>query len=90
MFNKVAKMHNQMRGKLWKLLLRVNQISASTYINLVELGPSSQDEKIRHDTFRTMTTDTNFLEHVSEDMLIRLLNAFIWTSDGKIRDSCFL
>ncbi|KAI7904770.1 rab-GTPase-TBC domain-containing protein [Cokeromyces recurvatus] len=66
------------RGKVWKLLLRITQISASKYIQLVERGPSSLDEKIRHDTFRTMTTDTNFLEHVSEDMLIRLLNAFVW------------
>lgn len=79
----------ELRGKLWKLLLRVNQISASTYINLVELGPSSHDEKIRHDTFRTMTTDNNYLEHVSEDMLIRLLNAFVWTSD-ELRSDNFI
>ncbi|KAI8639840.1 rab-GTPase-TBC domain-containing protein [Parasitella parasitica] len=69
------------RGKLWRLLLRINDISASTYINLIEMGPSSVDEKIRHDTFRTMSTDSDFVENVSEDMLIRLLNAFVWTSD---------
>ncbi|KAI9473522.1 MAG: TBC-domain-containing protein [Benjaminiella poitrasii] len=68
----------ELRGKVWKLLLRITQVSASKYIQLVELGPSPLDEKIRQDTFRTMTTDTNFLEHVSEDMLIRLLNAFVW------------
>lgn len=27
-----------------------------------------------------MTTDASFLEHVSEDMLIRVLNAFVWIS----------
>lgn len=78
-----------MRGKVWKLLLRVTQLPASTYIQLVELGPSFLDEKIRQDTFRTMTTDTNFLEHVSEDMLVRILNAFVWTSDGNKRTLLF-
>lgn len=33
--------------------------------------------KIKNDTFRTMTTDAEFLEQVSEDMLIRTLNAFV-------------
>lgn len=51
---------------------------------MIELGRSSLDDKIRNDTFRTMTTDTKFIEHVSEDMLIRLLNAFVWTNDGKV------
>ncbi|KAI8080794.1 rab-GTPase-TBC domain-containing protein [Gilbertella persicaria] len=73
----------ELRDKVWKLLLRMTHISASSYIHLVELGPSPLDEKIRHDTFRTMTTDATFLEHVSEDMLIRLLNAFVWTCDEK-------
>lgn len=50
------------------------------------MGPSSVDEKIRHDTFRTMSTDSDFVEHVSEDMLIRLLNAFVWTSNDSGSD----
>ncbi|CEI93645.1 hypothetical protein RMCBS344292_07876 [Rhizopus microsporus] len=69
------------REKVWKLLLGVRNISASSYIHLVELGPSALDDKIRNDTFRTMATDASFLEHVSEDMLIRLLNAFVWTGE---------
>ncbi|KAG2231977.1 hypothetical protein INT48_001286 [Thamnidium elegans] len=73
----------ELRGNIWKLLLGVYQISATSYIYLVELGPSSLDDKIRNDTFRTMTTDTKFIEHVSEDMLIRVLNAFVWSNDGK-------
>ncbi|KAI8333355.1 rab-GTPase-TBC domain-containing protein, partial [Chlamydoabsidia padenii] len=64
----------------WKLLLRVDQISASCYISLVKRGRSPIDAKIRNDTFRTMTTDAEFLEQVSEDMLIRTLNAFVWIS----------
>lgn len=50
------------------------------------MGPSAVDEKIRHDTFRTMSTDSDFVEHVSEDMLIRLLNAFVWASDDSRTD----
>ncbi|KAI8082814.1 rab domain-containing cell division control protein [Halteromyces radiatus] len=80
---------SQKRGLLWKLLLRVNEISAKCYISLVHRGPSLMDSKIRNDTFRTMTTDENFLEQVSEDMLIRVLNAFVWisSSDGKELDT---
>ena len=68
---------------MWKLFLRLTQMSATSYIYLVELGPSTLDEKIRQDTFRTMTTDATFLESVTEDRLIRLLNAFVWTCGGK-------
>jgi cell cycle arrest protein BUB2 len=42
------------------------------------MGPSTLDEKIRNDSFRTMTTDASYLENVTEDELIRLLNAFVW------------
>ena len=70
-----------MRGWIWKILLRLcDSVSASCYIKLVERGPSPMDTKIRNDTFRTMTTDASFIEHVSEDMLIRVLNAFVWIS----------
>ncbi|ORZ18129.1 rab-GTPase-TBC domain-domain-containing protein [Absidia repens] len=72
------------RGLLWKLLLRVTQISSTCYISLVQRGPSSMDTKIRNDTFRTMTTDDDFLEQVSEDMLIRPLNAFVWLCSSGI------
>lgn len=66
---------------MWILLLDVRDISASSYINLVELGPSTSDDQIRNDAFRTMATDANFLERVSEDMLIRLLNALVWKKE---------
>ncbi|KAI9485048.1 TBC-domain-containing protein [Zychaea mexicana] len=71
----------ELRGWVWKILLRLrNSVSASCYIKLVLRGASAMDTKIRNDTFRTMTTDANFIEHVSEDMLIRVLNAFVWIS----------
>ncbi|KAG1447125.1 hypothetical protein G6F46_007034 [Rhizopus delemar] len=70
-----------LREKVWILLLDVRDISASSYINLVELGPSTSDDQIRNDAFRTMATDANFLERVSEDMLIRLLNALVWKKE---------
>ncbi|ORX62584.1 rab domain-containing cell division control protein, partial [Hesseltinella vesiculosa] len=66
------------RGKVWKLLLRVKDVSATSYMSLVARGPSPMHEKIRNDAFRTLATDEQFLENVTEDMLIRVLNAFIW------------
>ncbi|KAI9307406.1 rab-GTPase-TBC domain-containing protein [Cunninghamella echinulata] len=73
------------RGLLWKLFLRLNDISANSYITLVERGASSMDDKIRNDTFRTLTTDNDFLEQVSEDMLIRVLNAFVWLNEPEYK-----
>jgi cell cycle arrest protein BUB2 len=35
-------------------------------------------EKIENDTFRTLATDKGFHEIVSQDMLTRVLNAFVW------------
>ncbi|KAI9257338.1 rab-GTPase-TBC domain-containing protein [Phascolomyces articulosus] len=80
----------ELRGWVWKVLLRLcDSVSASCYIKLVERGPSPMDTKIRNDTFRTMTTDEYFLEQVSEDMLIRVLNAFVWISqqDSRAQDT---
>ncbi|KAI7858176.1 rab-GTPase-TBC domain-containing protein [Circinella umbellata] len=81
---------SELRGWIWKILLRLcDSVSASCYIKLVERGPSPMDTKIRNDTFRTMTTDASFIEHVSEDMLIRVLNAFVWISqqDSRAQDT---
>ncbi|KAI8891109.1 TBC-domain-containing protein [Backusella circina FSU 941] len=64
------------RAKVWKLLLRITKISTTNYTQLISKGPSILDEKIRNDSFRTMTTDTSYLENVTEDELIRVLNAF--------------
>ena len=39
---------------------------------------------VRNDTFRTLATDTDFKGKVREDMLIRLLEAFVWRSQGEL------
>ncbi|KAI8147587.1 rab-GTPase-TBC domain-containing protein [Fennellomyces sp. T-0311] len=81
---------SELRGWVWKIFLRLcTGVSSSCYIRLVHRGPSAMDTKIRNDTFRTMTTDANFIEHVSEDMLIRVLNAFVWISqqDSRAQDT---
>lgn len=53
------------------------------YLRLVSLGPSSVSSKIKNDTFRTLATDTNFKSIVNEEMLIRLLECFVWRNEGK-------
>ncbi|KAJ3810384.1 bub2 protein [Lentinula lateritia] len=67
-----------LRPRIWKILLRVNDISANSYLQYVSRGPCEVREKIRNDTFRTLATDRGFKERVREDMLVRLLDAFVW------------
>ncbi|KAF8331914.1 TBC-domain-containing protein [Cantharellus anzutake] len=67
-----------LRPRIWKLLLRVNDLSADAYLRYVAQGPCYVREKIRNDTFRTLATDHSFKERVGEDMLVRLLDAFVW------------
>ncbi|KAJ3749215.1 bub2 protein [Lentinula detonsa] len=67
-----------LRPRIWKILLRVNDISADSYLQYVSRGPCEVREKIRNDTFRTLATDRGFKERVREDMLVRLLDAFVW------------
>ncbi|CAG8620071.1 37066_t:CDS:2 [Racocetra persica] len=59
-------------------LLGVYHVSANEYIRLIQKGKSCVYDKVRNDTFRTLATDKKFLERVNEDMLIRVLNAFVW------------
>ncbi|CAG8617323.1 5302_t:CDS:2 [Cetraspora pellucida] len=67
-----------MRSSVWKHLLGVYHVSANEYIRLIQKGKSCVYDKVRNDTFRTLATDKKFLERVNEDMLIRVLNAFVW------------
>ncbi|EIW82788.1 TBC-domain-containing protein [Coniophora puteana RWD-64-598 SS2] len=67
-----------LRPRIWKILLRVDEISADTFLGYVTRGPCEVREKIRNDTFRTLATDKGFKERVREDMLVRLLDAFVW------------
>ncbi|EJC98409.1 rab domain-containing cell division control protein [Fomitiporia mediterranea MF3/22] len=67
-----------LRPRIWKILLGVNNLSADKYLRYVGKGPCEFKEKIRNDTFRTLATDRGFKERVREDMLVRLLDAFVW------------
>ena len=67
-----------LRPLTWKLLLDVQQVSSEEYLDLVKLGPSAVQAKIRNDSFRTMATDADFQRRVKESMLVRLLDAFVW------------
>ncbi|KAJ7287389.1 bub2 protein [Mycena rebaudengoi] len=72
-----------LRPRIWKILLRVNNLSSETFLGYVARGPCEVREKIRNDTFRTLATDRGFKERVREDMLIRLLDAFVWRSHDR-------
>lgn len=62
----------------WSILLRVKPTNSSYYVNLIRRGPSAAYTKIRNDTFRTLATDVHYRSKVSEEALIRVLNAFAW------------
>ncbi|KAH9945905.1 bub2 protein [Epithele typhae] len=72
-----------LRPRIWKVLLRVREISAPAFLEYVGRGPCEVREKIRNDTFRTLATDKGFKERVSEDMLVRLLDAFVWRNHDR-------
>ncbi|KIM91943.1 hypothetical protein PILCRDRAFT_57576 [Piloderma croceum F 1598] len=67
-----------LRPRIWKILLRVHELPVETFLQYVSRGPCEVREKIRNDTFRTLATDRGFKERVREDMLVRLLDAFVW------------
>ena len=66
-----------LRGLVWKVLLGTIHTDAMLYIRLVEKGPSSEDFKIRNDTFRTFPRDEEFRRRVHEHKLSRINNAFV-------------
>ncbi|KDQ07049.1 hypothetical protein BOTBODRAFT_227622 [Botryobasidium botryosum FD-172 SS1] len=72
-----------LRPRIWKLLLRVNDLNADVFLRYVARGPCPVRDKIRNDTFRTLATDRGFKERVREDMLVRLLDAFVWRSQDR-------
>jgi|SaaInlV_200m_DNA_6_1039755.scaffolds.fasta_scaffold57256_1 cell cycle arrest protein BUB2 len=64
---------------MWKVFLGLtasHHMSAQAYMKVVQEGPSTYDEKIRADTYRTFATDANFKAFVPEAKLIRLLNGY--------------
>lgn len=92
---------SSLRPRIWKILLRVHDLSADRFLCYVARGPCEVREKIRNDTFRycrisrllyfiiiqmvarTLATDKGFKERVREDMLVRLLDAFVWRNYGR-------
>lgn len=72
-----------LRPRIWKILLRVQDVSADAYLQYVSRGPCAVREKVRNDTFRTLATDRGFKERVREDMLVRLLDAFVWRNHDR-------
>ncbi|KAI0748603.1 bub2 protein [Daedaleopsis nitida] len=72
-----------LRPRIWKVFLRVRDVSAESFLEYVARGPCEVREKIRNDTFRTLATDRGFKERVSEDMLVRLLDAFVWRNHDR-------
>lgn len=77
----LADVECSLRGKIWKILLRVKKLEADRYIELIEKGCSTHYQKIRNDTFRTFKNDSTFSNRVPEEKLIRVLNAFIHSCD---------
>ncbi|KAH6589671.1 hypothetical protein BASA61_005551 [Batrachochytrium salamandrivorans] len=67
-----------LRGRVWKALMGIYRISALEYATLVQRGLCTVAEKIQNDTFRTLMTDKSFQGRVTNDMLTRILNAFVW------------
>lgn len=71
---------------VWSILLRVGPTASQEYVDLVSMGKSLSYNKIINDTFRTLTTDKKFQARISEDSLIRVLNAYSW----KVKDNTVL
>ncbi|KAK1927645.1 rab-GTPase-TBC domain-containing protein [Papiliotrema laurentii] len=70
-----------LRPWIWKVFLRVDPVDKAyknEYCGYVQRGPSPVSSKIKNDTFRTLATDSQFKDRVTEDMIIRLLEAFVW------------
>lgn len=57
-------------------------------LSAIRVGPlgltvgTIADVAVKNDTFRTLATDTQFKGKVKEEMLIRLLEAFVWKNHG--------
>lgn len=73
-----------LRGKLWKILLGVVRVDAERYIHLVEHGPCEKHDLILVDLKRTFKSDASFQAAVSQDKLIRVLNAFDRWCKGQV------
>jgi cell cycle arrest protein BUB2 len=69
---------SDLRIYAWLVLLNTAPLSTDAYLDLVRQGASPAYDKIRNDTFRTLTTDPLFRRRVTENTLSRVLNAIAW------------
>lgn len=51
----IAKGRSSARSMAWKLLLGVSETPAKEYLDLVQLGASAVNDKIRNDTYAILT-----------------------------------
>ncbi|EGF99115.1 uncharacterized protein MELLADRAFT_45808 [Melampsora larici-populina 98AG31] len=75
-----------LRSTTWKILLGALDCKAEYYFDLVSRPPSAWYKKITNDTFRTLATDSSFQTRVSDQMLVRLLEAFVSRSHDMSQD----
>lgn len=73
------------RPLVWKLLLDVRTLDPALYLFLVAKGPSPMHDKIQNDAARTLAIDQDFKGRVSEEALIRVLDAFVWRYWGELQ-----
>ena len=59
----------------------VSSKSESRFVVIPQPG-HMLNQSVRNDTFRTLATDKQFKGKVNEEMLIRLLDAFVWKNEG--------
>jgi cell cycle arrest protein BUB2 len=69
---------SDLRPYTWLILLNAPPLNTDTYLDLVRQGASPAYDKIRNDTFRTLTTDPLFRRRVTDNTLSRVLNAIAW------------
>ena len=69
---------SDLRPYTWLILLNAPPLNTDAYLDLVRQGASPAYDKIRNDTFRTLTTDPLFRRRVTDNTLSRVLNAIAW------------
>lgn len=67
---------------------QVSMKSESSHAGSQAVSILADGSAVKNDTFRTLATDTQFKGKVKEDMLIRLLEAFIWKHNGASGRPC--
>ncbi len=67
---------------------QVSMKSESSHAGSQAVSVLADRSAVKNDTFRTLATDTQFKGKVKEDMLIRLLEAFIWKHNGASGRPC--